>query len=298
MYNPLLDTMITVAECGSFLKASEKLYISPTAIMKQINQLESHIGLPLFVRTSKGVVLTQAGGSVYKDAKDIIKQSREAVWRAYKAEKIDQILIRVGTSILYPCKVLMDLWNECSGRYPQFKLRVVPFEDTSTETAFSNVGKAYDLMTGPFDSVHTARFNRFQELGRYHFCIAMPGGHRLSGKTSLTYEDLHGERLMIQKVGNSPINDRIRADIEKGHPEIAIQDIPCHYDLEAFNRCEEEGTLLLSLESWGDVHPSLISVPLRVEHTIPYGVIYSAKASQETRHFLQILQKNAARDMA
>ena len=65
MYNPLLDTMITVADCGSFLKASEKLYISPTAIMKQINQLESHIGLPLFVRTSKGVVLTQAGESVY-----------------------------------------------------------------------------------------------------------------------------------------------------------------------------------------------------------------------------------------
>lgn len=298
MYNPLLDTMITVADCGSFLKASEKLYISPTAIMKQINQLESHIGLPLFVRTTKGAALTPAGRSIYKDAKELIKQSQDAVWRAYKAEKIDQILIRVGTSALYPCKVLMDLWNEVSGRYPQFKLRVVPFEDTSTETAFSDVGKKYDLIAGPFDSVHTARYNRFLELGRYRFCIAMPGGHRLSRRASLTYEDLHGERLMIQEAGNSPVNDRIRGHIEKGHPQITILDVPCHYDLEVFNRCEEEGCLLLSLESWKDVHPSLVSVPLKADRTIPYGVIYSAKAGQETRHFLQIIQKGLARDMA
>ena len=110
-----------------------KLYISPTAVMKQMNQLEAHIGLPLFVRTSKGAVLTSAGESVYRDAAEIIKQSGEAVWRAYKAEKIDQVLIRVGTSVLYPCNVLMELWNKVSSQYLQFKLRVVPFEDTSME---------------------------------------------------------------------------------------------------------------------------------------------------------------------
>lgn len=291
MYNPLLDTMITVADSGSFLKASEKLYMSPTAVMKQINQLEAHIGLPLFVRTSKGVMLTAAGESVYRDAGEIIKQSREAVWRAYKAEKIDQIVIRVGTSALYPCKVLMELWNGVSSQYPQFKLRVVPFEDTSTERAFSDVGKKYDLIAGPFDSVYTARFNRFLELGQYHFCVAMPAGHRLAGRMSLSYEDLYGERLMIQEAGNSPVNDRIRNEIEKGHPAITVVDVPCHYDLEVFNRCEEEGGLLLSLESWKEVHPSLVSVPLRVDDTIPYGIIYSAKAGQETRHFLQIIQK-------
>lgn len=37
MYNPALDTFICVADCGSFTKASERLYISPTAVMKQIN---------------------------------------------------------------------------------------------------------------------------------------------------------------------------------------------------------------------------------------------------------------------
>lgn len=103
---------------------------------------------------------------------------------------------------------------------------------------------------------------------------------------------------MIQEAGNSPLNDQLRDEIEKEYPAVTILDVPCHYDIEVFNRCEEEGCLLLSLESWKEVHPSLVSVPLNVNHTIPYGIIYSAKAGQEIRHFLQILQKEPAREMA
>ena len=45
MYNQLLDTFITVADCGSFTKAAEQLYISPTAVMKQMNALEKHLSI-------------------------------------------------------------------------------------------------------------------------------------------------------------------------------------------------------------------------------------------------------------
>ena len=43
MYNPMLDTFIAVSNYGSFTKAAEHLYISPTAVMKQMNALESHL---------------------------------------------------------------------------------------------------------------------------------------------------------------------------------------------------------------------------------------------------------------
>ena len=49
MYNHLLDTFIAVADCGSFTKAAGKLFISPTAVMKQMNALEAELqaaGLP------------------------------------------------------------------------------------------------------------------------------------------------------------------------------------------------------------------------------------------------------------
>ena len=45
MYNPMLDTFITVADYGSFTKAAAQLYISPTAVMKQMNALEAGLNL-------------------------------------------------------------------------------------------------------------------------------------------------------------------------------------------------------------------------------------------------------------
>lgn len=43
MYNPQLSTFITVAVNGSFTKAADELYMTPTAVMKQINALEERL---------------------------------------------------------------------------------------------------------------------------------------------------------------------------------------------------------------------------------------------------------------
>ena len=76
MYNHMLDTFIAVADCGSFTKASQQLYISPTAIMKQMNALENHLELKLIERTPSGVQLTSAGEIIYRNAKFMIDYSR------------------------------------------------------------------------------------------------------------------------------------------------------------------------------------------------------------------------------
>ena len=78
MYNRQLDTFIQVADHGSFSKAAEVLFISPTAVLKQVNLLENELGFPLFVRTNRGISLTEAGKSLYKDAKYIIRYSRDS----------------------------------------------------------------------------------------------------------------------------------------------------------------------------------------------------------------------------
>ena len=68
MYNHQLDTFIKTAELGSFGKASEALYISPPAVIQQINLLEKMCGFKLFTRTNHGVKLTAAGKVLYEDA--------------------------------------------------------------------------------------------------------------------------------------------------------------------------------------------------------------------------------------
>lgn len=55
MYNRILDTFIAVVDCGSFTKAAEHLYISPTAVMRQMNTLEQELDLTLLERTPSGI---------------------------------------------------------------------------------------------------------------------------------------------------------------------------------------------------------------------------------------------------
>ena len=45
MYNHHLDTFLCAADMGSFSRAAEELFVSPNAVMKQINLLESHLDL-------------------------------------------------------------------------------------------------------------------------------------------------------------------------------------------------------------------------------------------------------------
>ena len=69
MYNRHLDTFIQTADSGSFLKAAERMYISANAVTKQINLLEDRLGVKLFVRSSQGLTLTEAGRMIYSEAK-------------------------------------------------------------------------------------------------------------------------------------------------------------------------------------------------------------------------------------
>ena len=69
MYAANLETFIAVADAGSFTKAAEKLYISSTAVIKQINTLEGYLDVSLFERLHRGLLLTEAGKVYYRDEK-------------------------------------------------------------------------------------------------------------------------------------------------------------------------------------------------------------------------------------
>jgi len=182
--NEQLNAFIQVAESGSFSKAAEKLFVSPTAVMKQINSLEKQVGIPLFIRTNHGVKLTEAGTSFSKDATFILQYFQEALLRTRQATHVGKHVIRVGTSILNPCNVLLDLWNEISDQYPQFEIKIVPFEDDAytLPNTYRNIGKDFDFIVGPFLAENWGDYFRVLELGNYRFCFAVSRKHRLASK--------------------------------------------------------------------------------------------------------------------
>jgi len=147
MYDKHLDAFLSVADCGSFSKAAEKAYISPNAIIKQVNLLEADLGLTLFRRTNHGVIMTNAGSVIYHEAKKMVRFSEQAVQKAKKAEQTAQKIIRIGTSLLRPCKTIIDLWATVSENYPDIQLQIVPFDDNYSEwiSTLRSLGKKIDI---------------------------------------------------------------------------------------------------------------------------------------------------------
>ena len=106
MYNPQLETFLRVADAGSFNKAAEESYITPTAVIKQINLLEESLGVKLFDRSHRGLQLTKAGRSMYQDARYIIQYCRDSVTRAKNAMQEDENIIRIGSSPMTPAQLI------------------------------------------------------------------------------------------------------------------------------------------------------------------------------------------------
>ena len=98
LYNPQLETFLRVADAGSFNKAAEEMFITPPAVIKQITSLESGLDLQLFIRSPRGLKLTEAGRSIYRDAQYIVQYCKDSVVRAQNASQEGTHVIRIGTS--------------------------------------------------------------------------------------------------------------------------------------------------------------------------------------------------------
>lgn len=293
MYNPQLETFLRVADAGSFNKAAEESFITPTAVIKQINLLEASLDVQLFERTHRGIILTKAGKSLYQDAKYVIQYSKEAVIRAQNAMQENTDVIRIGTSPMTPVQFLMQLWPKIQENCPGMKFQIVPFENTpeNARTILGNLGQNIDVVGGIFDeTMLRLRGCAGLELFYTPLCCAVSVYHPLAEKNILRMEDLYGQNLMLMRRNWSMYVDRLRDDIWQNHPQINIIDFD-FYDVNVFNRCENGNDILMAVSVWENVHPLLKIIPVEWKHSIPYGLLHSQQPSDTVKRFLEATKK-------
>lgn len=193
----------------------------------------------------------------------------------------------------------MDLWYRVNQKFPGYKLHIVPFEDDHQDilSEISALGEKFDFLVGVCDSRQWLDRCNFYQLGTYQHCCAVSREHSLAQKERLAIEDLYGQTLMMVKQGDSNVADSIRKEIE-GHPQIKIEDMPQFYDMEVFNRCAQTGNVMVTLECWRDVHPSLVTLPVEWDHAIPYGLLYAKDPPEDIVKFLTAIdQLNAGESL-
>ncbi len=292
MYNPQLETFLRVADAGSFNKAAEEAFITSTAVIKQINLLEDSLDVKLFERSHRGLHLTKAGKSLYRDAKYIIQYCRDSIIRAKNAMNEDTNVIRIGVSPMTPAQILVELWPKIHAFCPDLKFQMIPFENTpeNAREILLNLGKNIDVVAGLFDE------NMFGlpqckgfEISRDPICCAVSLQHRLADKSKLTIQDLYGENLMLIHRGWSSYVDRLRDDIWANHSQINIIDFD-FFNTEVFNRCENSNDILMAVKQWANVHPLLKIIPVKWDYLIPYGILHASVPSETVKRFLEAVK--------
>lgn len=287
MYNPQLDTFIRVAEAGSFSKAAQESFITPTAVIKQMNLLESRLGLTLFHRSHQGLTLTKAGESLLADARHIVQYSQESVARARMAERAEKRIVRVGVSLMTPVAPLTELWNQVRELCPGMSMQVVTFENgPETARLLATLGRDIDVVPGVFDD------NYLEEhccegmvLARKPLWCAVPAESDLADRDVISLDALRGQALLLSQRGWNEDIDKLRTTIRTDYPDITLIDFP-QYTAEVFNRAANEGLALVTLPIWRDVHPLLRTIPTDWDCEVSYGLLHSPSPSDHVAEFL------------
>lgn len=291
MYSRQLDSFVRAAEAGSFTKAARQLYIAPTSLIQQVSLLEARLGVTLFDRGPRGVSLTPAGASLYRDAIDVIERSHAAVDRARRIQD-GGASIRVGTSLLMKCRMLPGFWAQMVEEHPGTKIELVALgnPEGAGYEPLSSLGKGIDLQEGLYLSEYYRGRCEFLELTRCPILPAVPSRHPLSGRACLAAKDLRGSSVVLLKRGVSRDFDLVRDDLERAGV-LDVIDAP-YYDMSVFAQCEMRGHVLMTPAIWEDIHPALKVHQLRDARTCPYGIIYAKDPSPQTRRFLEVIGRS------
>ena len=291
MYNHHLDTFIQVADAGSFGKAAEAAYISTPAIIQQINLLEEHCGFSLFSRSNHGVKLTPAGKSLYEDTLTLIRLSEDALNKAKKLAETSENTVRIGTSLLYKCRLLPELWAKICEHHPELKIEILPMAEYQNRgSSLAMLGIKYDLWEGIYGSTAWKGLCRFLELSRTPICCAVSKNHRFAKEKILRMQDLNGEYLVMPIAGVSEELDAFRDEIISGYPTTQIID-SSYYGVDTFTLCEVNPYILITQPVYSDIHTNLITIPLETDYTMPYGLIYANEPTAATKKFIKEVQK-------
>lgn len=115
----------TVANHGNITKASEELLISQPAISKAIKNLEEQLGGTLFIRTKRGVILTEEGKEFYKYIKQAMEYIQNAENKFTDLINLETGTIRIGISTTLTKEFLLPYLEEFHSKYPNINIEII-----------------------------------------------------------------------------------------------------------------------------------------------------------------------------
>jgi LysR family transcriptional regulator, carnitine catabolism transcriptional activator len=187
-----LEAFLAVAESGSFSRSAEALGLSQPAVSARIRHLEDVLGVTLFHRTSRRVVISESGERLRIRLERTMGELRNLL-REFDAEAhLRKGRVRIGASPSIASSFLPEAIAKFNRRWPDIEIML---QDDFYGRSLVRLEKGdVDFAVIPFDQPDE-RF-RFERLLRDSFSPIVPKGHRLAKKRHVSLADLAKEPLV------------------------------------------------------------------------------------------------------
>ena len=205
-----LSAFISVADNGSFTRASEQMHLTQSAVSGLIKELESSLGIVLFDRTTRQLSLSVVGHHLLPQARRILNEMQLFENEASSLTSLAQGQVRLAVS-QFAASSMPAVIAQFAKAYPDISVSLL---DCSAENVLEHIQNIeVDLGVGtergftePDDDISA------DLLYQLPFCVVMPDNHALAQKSEVIWQDLVDTPLITLQ---GPFIEQVTAELDK-----------------------------------------------------------------------------------
>ena len=205
-----LTAFVSVADNGSFTRASEQMHLTQSAVSGLIKELESSLGIVLFDRTTRQLSLSVVGHHLLPQARRILNEMQLFENEASSLTSLAQGQVRLAVS-QFAASSMPAVIAQFSKEYPDISVSLL---DCSAENVLEHIQNIeVDLGVGTelgfMESEDDISADLLYQLP---FCVVMPDSHALAQKSEVVWQDLVDIPLITLQ---GPFIEQVTAELDE-----------------------------------------------------------------------------------
>ena len=186
----------TIAETGNLTRAAEQLHISPPALSNSLKRLERDLGVELFDRVGRSLVLSRYGEAYLPCVREILELNRRSVeLLGNMREEAERHLSIADTTYVFASHLISEFLKQ----HPQIRLHrtyVTPAEGRNIDLI-----KSYDLAIGSSNTLHRPDLEMIRIRSGQTIVAIVNRAHPLAGQESVSMAELADQPMIAYSPG-------------------------------------------------------------------------------------------------
>lgn len=278
-------SFMVTADHKSITSAAKALYITPAALMQQLNLLEDNLGFKVFCRSNRGVTLTDAGEHLYGGCSRLLGECETLLRECREMARADDSLIRISVARPYH---LVRLGERYQAEHPNVHFefdRIDPLTQENMEAHF---------MEGDFDIIQTGFYSETEQELPYE--IILYPEDRFCCLCSLSHPFAQMMKIPLHLLDGMTLYTYSNFSIDLPKMEKLAESMGVHFTFEralysersVLKCCANNGVYILE-EQAAQAFSYLAAIPIEPRIPCYAGIAYMKKAKPAVQDFVRYI---------